>query len=236
MNSRSKKKASTATLASKEARGQRLLELRNLTGRTPGKPLTRAILERKYALSARTLKNWEYGHGSGLTEEGAKRMIGIYQKEHINCSITWLLEGIGSPPEPRHHKSYQPKSQIKISDSLSTIDAEQAYFKSLHAEAVTFEIKDDAMAPFYQPNDIVGGIRHYAHDIHYLVDCDCIIETKDGETWLRRLQLSTIPDRYNLYACNISTKIERPTLYAVDILTAAPVMRIWRGKKWLPHH
>lgn len=220
------------TSTSPEARGQRLLQLRELTG-TDGKSLSRAVIERKYGLSARTLKNWEYGHGTGLTERGAREIISIYQKENISCSVPWLMLGKGSPPERRPISMTHRPMSAEITDPINTISQEEKYFKSLHPEGTTFEVRDDAMIPFYRPGDIVGGVRSYTEEIDKLLDCDCIVEIKTGEIWLRRLHRSTVPGQYNLYAINPSTKSERPTLYGVEVLSAALVMRHWRGKKWV---
>jgi len=224
------------TLLSAEARGHRLKQLRQLTGSTPNKPLTRAAIERKYGINAHSLKNWEDGHGGGLTESGARRMINVYQQENIHCSIPWLMQGVGATPTRLLPSIQQAPDFMQRTDPIATAVKEQQDFKSLHLEGITFEVKDDAMAPFYLSGDVVGGVRHYARDIDQLINCDCIIETNTGETWLRRLQKSTVPGQYNLYALNPNTKIERPALYAVEVVAAAPVMRIWRGKKWASSH
>ncbi|OHE78672.1 MAG: hypothetical protein A3F67_07055 [Verrucomicrobia bacterium RIFCSPHIGHO2_12_FULL_41_10] len=220
--------------SSKEARGHRLRQLRALTAPKGGRPLTRAALARKYFINAHTLKNWEVGHASGLTESGAKQMINVYQKEYIDCSIHWLMTGEG--PEPKRQRTTPtegPHPQERI-DPLATLEDEINAFKSLQAEGVIFVVKDDAMAPIYLQGDTVAGIRYYAKDLARLIDKDCVVETGDGNTWLRRIQNSTVPGRYNLYAINPSTKIELPAIYSVEILSAAPVIRIWRGKKWQP--
>lgn len=224
--------ANLAPSSDPKVRGLRLRQLRQLTGSKPGKPLTRAALERKHGLNARTLKNWELGHGGGLSEKGARRAISIYRKEGIGCSITWLLEGVGQAPA-RIFKDAPQRNPNQVTNPIDTIDQEREYFISLHTEGIAFEVKDDAMAPSYMPGDVVGGIRHSAQDIIKLINHDCIVELKTGEILIRRLQNSTIPEQYNLYALNPSTKIERPTLYGIEILTAAPIMRHWKGKKWL---
>lgn len=217
---------------SKEARGKRLRQLRELTSSISGKPLTRAAIERRYGLSANTLRNWEEAYRKGLTETGARRVLDIYQRECIHCSMNWLLKGEGTPPKRQLSEPAQAPFSSVQTDPLKTIDDECEYFKSLHLEAAIFEVKDDAMMPVYQVGDRVGGVRHYAQDFKELLDIDCIIEMKTHKTWFRRLQRSTVPNQYNLYALNPSTKVERPTLYSVEVLTVAPVVRHWRGKKW----
>lgn len=220
--------------STKEARGHRLKQLRDLTAPKGGRPLTRAAIARKHFINSHTLKNWEVGHATGLTESGAKQMIDVYQKEYIDCSIGWLMTGEGPEPTQRLVETSKSPKKYQKTDPLCTLDTEIKTFKSLHPEAVIFTIKDDAMSPAYLSGDIVGGLRYYTKDLPSLIDKDCIVETKEGKIWLRRIQHSTIIDRYNLYAINPSTKTELPTIYAVEILSAAPVIRIWRGKKWQP--
>ena len=217
------------TNESKEARGQRLKILRQLTAHSGQKQLSRATIERKYGLSSSTLRHWEEAFGSGLTEEGALQVVDIYQQEGIQCSVSWLLNGTGGGPSRQQEFSTY---QTDLVNPLETIIEEYNYFKKLDSEAIVFEVKDDAMAPFYLPGDIVGGIRHYRPSIPELIGRDCIIENKKGEVLLRRLHKSTIPDHYNLFALNPDTKLERPHIYDVAVIVCSPVVRIWRGKKW----
>lgn len=212
---------------SKEVRAKRLTQLRKLTG------LTRRAFAQKYGLSENTVKNWEYAHLAGLSEHGARLMIDAFIKEGIECSINWLLYGKGNPPK---RKSADPTLQATIKESPDhahqTILKEINDFKKHHAEAVIYEVKDDSMLPFYRNGDFVAGVRHYAKDISQLIDRDCIVETKSGETLLRTLMISNMPRSYNLYATNQHTRLQRPYLYDVEIVTAAPVIWIRRGKKW----
>lgn len=219
------------SLDSKEARGQRLRQLRALTASATYKQLSRAVIERKYGLSASTLRHWEEAYGVGLTEEGAKQVVGIYQQENIHCTISWLMQGVGSPPKRR--RTTEPLLSAGVSQAyLTTMKQERDYFKVLHPEGITLEVGDDAMEPWYQAGDLVGGIRHYHNAFLDLIGKDCIIETKSGEMYVRRLQKSTVPGQYNLYALNPDTKVEHPHLYAMEVLVCAPVVRIWRGGKW----
>lgn len=215
-------------------RGQRLRQLREATGNDNRKPLTRAAIERKHGLSARTLKNWELGDGAGLTINGARRIVSIYKKENIQCSVNWLMEGDGIGPQRIPSNISAPKN-TNTTDPLESIQAEIDCFLSLHPEAVTYEIRDDSMEPFYKAGDLVGGVRYYANDIPNGVDSDCIVELVNGDILVRRLQNSTVPDKYNLYSLNPSTRIEVPTLYSVEVIAAAIIVRHWRGKRWFRH-
>src|SRR3990167_10732872 len=142
------------SLDSKEARGQRLRQLRALTASATYKQLSRAVIERKYGLSASTLRHWEEAYGVGLTEEGAKQVVGIYQQEGIHCSIGWLLNGVGNPPV-----RYEMNNEItESSQPQDTIIQEFNFFKSLHPEAIMLTLKDDAMMPFYHSGDSVAGV------------------------------------------------------------------------------
>jgi len=216
-----------STFASAQARGERLQQLRKLTR------LSRSAIERKYNVSASTINSWENPSPtrSGLTEDGARRIIHLFQEELIDCSLNWLLYGEGTPPKRRDETPAREHSKTVDHSQFSIKDEVETFIKS-HAEAVAFEAKDDSMVPMYLQGDTVAGVRYYAKDIPNLVSKDCIIETRDGRTYFRKLMASTIPNRYNLVSINPETKIERPILYEIDVVTCAPVTRIWRGKKW----
>src|SRR3990167_4314664 len=215
-----KTKHAAETSSTKGARAHRLKQLRALTMSSAHKQLSRAVIERRYGLSASTLRHWEEAYGVGLTEDGAKQVVAVYQQEGIHCSIGWLLNGVGNPPV-----RYEMNNEItESSQPQDTIIQEFNFFKSLHPEAIMLTLKDDAMMPFYHSGDSVAGVRHYRQSIPDLIGLDCIIETKDREPVLRRLQKSTILNRYNLYALNPNTKVERPHLYEIEIIACAPTV------------
>ena len=58
--------------------------------------LTRTNIEKRYGLSAATLKFWEKGK---LSEKGLKRCIDIYRKEGVILSKEWIMTGNGLPPK-----------------------------------------------------------------------------------------------------------------------------------------
>ncbi len=208
---------------SKEARAQRLRQLRKMAGQP-----SRKTIERRCGLSASTLRSYEDADGVGLTEQGAKVVVTIYQKLDIDCSVSWLYHGCGQPP--KHYVRAVPA--LKLSEPTNTIEQEINYFKQLHPEGITLECKNDAMLPIYRYGDFVGGIRHYTTALRSLAGRDCIVEIKTGRVLLRRLQLTRSSGHFNLVAINPDTHIEKPVLYSAEILSAAPVIRIWRGKKW----
>ncbi|MFU8797196.1 MAG: hypothetical protein ACNA7Y_00600, partial [Gammaproteobacteria bacterium] len=57
----------------KSARGERLTRVRGMAN------LSRADIEKKYGIPANTLKNWERGRNTGLTEIGARRIVTMLQ-------------------------------------------------------------------------------------------------------------------------------------------------------------
>src|SRR3990167_3633893 len=209
-------------------RGERLKRLRQLSG------LSRKAIERKYNVSASSITAWENPGKSnaGLSDAGARKMLHVYQEELIQCSLTWLLTGKGTPPHRQAIENADTKGETFVAMTQISMEDEIAYFKERYVEAMVFEVTDDSMIPYYRPGDFVGGIRCYAKDIPHLITKDAIVETQDGRTYFRRLGRSTIPGRYNLIALNPDTKLERPTLYEVAVVSCAWVTRHWHGPKW----
>lgn len=86
-------KINTSTKSSSPAaRGKRLKSLRLMAD------LSRHDIQDKYDISEYTLRSWEEGRHTGLTEQGAKRMLMVLKKEGIQVDIGWLLEGVGNYP------------------------------------------------------------------------------------------------------------------------------------------
>src|SRR5579872_3813028 len=75
------------------SRGKRLKRLRKMVD------LSRHQIEQKYQISENTQRSWEEGKHTGLTEQGARRILIAMRDEGLRCSIGWLLHGTGSTPQ-----------------------------------------------------------------------------------------------------------------------------------------
>lgn len=217
-------------------RGVRLKRLRNLTG------LSRQDIEDKYKIPANTLRSWEDGLNTGLTEQGAKRMLIALRGENIRCSIGWLLNGTGNSPEgiasnlfqdnQIHYDNRSSTTLSPIKEENKNIQIEISTFCNLHTNATFLEITDDGMEPFYQNHDYVAGIMYHDDNILEAVGKNCIIETKSGETYVRQLRLGKKSGHFNLICLNTQTTSEEPAIYDVKLAYAAPVLwhRIKKAK------
>ena len=133
-------------MSSKAERGERLKRLRLMAGFS-----SRKAFENKYNISANTLRSWEDGIHTGLTEQGAKRILLALRSEGIRCSVGWLLQGVGNGPDGVVSKLFengelqgaienierQPfKSKKKNKTDVESIQTELAAFGNLHDEAI----------------------------------------------------------------------------------------------------
>jgi transcriptional regulator with XRE-family HTH domain len=202
-------------------RGKRLKLARNMAG------LTREDLEQKYGISASTIQSWEAAKAGGLTEKGANRAISVLRQEGIWCTIDWLLNGIGSPPQASgtHFHGIQEEGVLysTISDDQA-IQQELNKFRILHTEVLELIIADDAMLPYYRIGDYVMGKPKQGDGIQSLVGTDCIVETSDGEILLRRLRVGMHSGVYTLFCTNPDTEVLNPTMYNQALKSAAAVL------------
>ncbi|HLD17219.1 MAG TPA: hypothetical protein VJB02_05880, partial [Coxiellaceae bacterium] len=102
------------------------------------------------------------------------------------------------------------------------------YFKKIHPDCIVHQVMDDTMKPFYEIGDYVAGVRVYEKGILGVLGKDCLVETADSRVIFRRLMRSTIEGCFNLMHLNPDTKVERPMMYDVDVVCAAPI--IWIRK------
>lgn len=116
------------------SRGKRLKSLRKMAD------LSRHQIEQKYQISENTQRSWEEGKYTGLTEQGARRILIALRNEGLRCGIGWLLHGTGSTPQ--------------LSEKL--ISADLTLFEETTTETQT--ISDDThigaeLALFHQLNE-----------------------------------------------------------------------------------
>ncbi len=195
-------------------RSKRLITVRKMTN------LSRESIEQKYDLSASTLQAWETPKQGGLTQKGAKRIVEILEKEGIQCSTDWLLDGIGIGPQV---------IGADKSDSESALVSEILTFRTHNLDATDMVVKDDGMEPFYCIGDYVGGKQRQGDAIPTAIGKNCIVETSEGETLLRYLRSGSKPHHYTLLCLNAETTLTHSVLSDVELRSAAPV--IWHRKK-----
>lgn len=227
------KKPTEDEISSKTNRGVRLKRLRNSTG------LSRKDIENKYQIPANTLRSWEDGINTGLTEQGAKRILLALRGENIRCSVGWLLHGTGNGPDGVVSKFFEsePQNEYKKPSSHSSplkmedenIKIEISTFCNLHQNSIYLEVTDDGMEPFYKPRDYVAGVRYYDDNILEAVGKNCIIETQTGESYIRQLRPGKKAGHYNLICLNTQTTAENLAIYDVEVVYAAPI--IWHRSR-----
>lgn len=219
-----------------EARAERLRRLRNLAN------LSRRDVCVDSGLNINTYKGWEIGRYGGLTRTGAERALERFEKEGVISSLDWLYYGIGSGPQvrPDHVSILNDLEETKIPMGLaskfrSEKDEEQQIVKELivfrqqSRHCVDLVVSDDGMCPYYVPGDYVAGVRRYNSDMDRLLNFDCIVQTKEGFTLLRKLRSDSKPGCYTLVCSNLETDMSQPVLYHVELISAAPV--IWHRRR-----
>lgn len=217
-------------LSSPKARGKRLRLLRKMSG------LTLAQLAEKYALGVSTIKYWECAKNEGLSTKGAKKVIMAMQHEGIQCSFMWLIHGVGTPPQfvdvHYNNKSISniivPEDNAVVLDEEKSIADEISLFCDKVPDAITLSILDDGMEPLYSLGDSVGGKRLFGEDLAKAIGKDCIVETATKQLLCRKLGRGNELQCFNLYCINPHTIASPPHVYDVQILSAAPISRIWK--------
>lgn len=213
--------------SSNEARTARLRQVRNMAN------LSREKMCEGEGLNMNTYKGWEIARYGGLPVDGAQNVMKRVAKENVICTLEWLLhgEGIG----PYIIPTSGSMDEVGVIDTADAEDLKASVFDELmifkrhFSHALTTQVKDDGLAPWYRPGDFVAGIKHYGKDIlSYLGEC-CIVETSEGEILVRCIKQGESPDRYNLFCANLDAEVENPVIYDVVVVSAAPIIRHYRA-------
>ncbi len=214
----------TELKTSASARGNRVAILRRMTR------LSRRLVQQKYSIPKTTLQGWEEGKGNGLTEKGAKKLISALKADGIYCSYDWLMFGIGQAPHAVGRFNVENFSSDEDEESApekqkELIAEELQLFYEHHETAIDFIVADDGMEPRFIQGEHVAGCRKHREAIAHCVGLDCIVQTAAGDLLLRRIKRADGNDCYTLSCINLNTTLEKPVLYEVELIMAAPV--IW---------
>jgi len=153
---------------------------------------SRKSLSEKHGLSHNTLQGWEQGK-SNLTRKGAIRLSNLFLREGVQCSPRWLLDGQGEPPCPIHHT---PAAECGLSCSNSTlhhilaqeptiIQRQIQEFRQAFKDVVITRVYTNAFAPFYEADDLVGGVRlEEGYRDEKIANKLCITELHNGSMFV----------------------------------------------------
>ncbi len=177
-----------------ESTGGRIKLARSMLG------LSRKDLEDLFHISSNTLQAWESDRVS-LTDKGAKKLNEAFIKSGLLCTETWLLSGTGVEPIILKNTNALPNEINEEMCILREIEA----FKAINPSPIIVIVNDDGMEPFYYLGDIVGGNKIDLSNYDQLVGRNCIIETYQGDTLIRRLLKGGKDGLYNLACINLST-------------------------------
>jgi len=207
-------------LSSPEARGKRIRFIREHL-----LSLTREEFCKNINITTQSLKGWELAWGSGLSKQGAIKIIGRSEELKIYSTEAWLMHGIGG------NATHITKGLIRQKDDENHIAKEVLLFRELK-NAIDTVIKDDGMLPFLYPGDYVGGI--IVTDIKNAIGKECIVITDSDEIFVRRLEHGKECDRYNLVCLNEHSVLVKKEIKNTAIKYSAPI--IWIRKVFREEH
>lgn len=236
-----------------KARANRLKRLRYMAN------LSREQMCDNGDMNINTYKGWEVGRYGGLPIDGAEKVINRIAQEGVICPIEWLIYEIGQGPyiisdlktkhdlnvDERPKQSYTMVSSNFTECSVCDINTNLVFSTSYNAfvinEILLFkkqfenimhcQIIDDGLSPNYNIGDYVAGIKYSGHEIHNCVNQDCIVQLVNGEILVRHLRFGSKPNSYMLMCTNFRTMIKKPVLYDVEVISVAPISRVYKENK-----
>ncbi|NNM59208.1 MAG: helix-turn-helix transcriptional regulator [Legionellales bacterium] len=207
--------------------GSRLKQLRLMAG------FTRREFQNQFDISQNTMHAWENGR-LPLTKKGATKVINAMLRIGVECSLSWLLNGIGKKPffidnyqeQKISHLHHDEQSSLYIEDNFELLK-ELEFYKNTNPENTIFLINDDGMLPFYEIGDFVGGKRKTVNFEKYSGQ-NCIIELPSNVTLVRKLKLNYNLSILNAFCSNIDTTEPEPILKNITPISITPI--VWHRR------
>jgi transcriptional regulator with XRE-family HTH domain len=192
--------------------GRRIKLARNMLG------LSRKGFEEKFHISSHTLQAWEIDKNP-LTLKGAKKLANVFTQMGLFCTDKWLLTGEGNFPILEPKQNEEPQKLTEELRILHEIDS----FETINPNPVVIAITDDGMEPLYKLGDYVAGNKKYEDEISCIIGTPCIVETAQGETFVRKLLYGKKAAVYNL-ACINNYSQQQPLITNVKLFYAAQIV------------
>lgn len=207
-------------MASAQSRAFRLKMVRKAT------KLSRKAFALKYQIALGTLQNWETARFGGLTEKGAKRMIGCFKEEQIICDFKWLMTGDGL--EPDFSMIFEPEQQaatpeISHEDEQAFCQQDLDFFCQANKNAIFHVINDDSVEPYFHAGETVAGTMCFGEDIKQCVHQLSIVRTIQGQQYVCLLKESDTPHCYNIIPVNPFSAVEYHHRVRVSLSCAAVI-------------
>lgn len=145
-----------------------------------------------------------------------------------------ICKGLGVSPSQllEEGESFAPSiavvGYVSGGEGWTPVDANTAETVELdiaRVDTIAVEVRGDSMSPVYRSGDKLICQRHYGPHLDNFIGRDCVIQTRDGDHFIKILKRGTKPNRMTLKSYNpLVDDIED-----VAIAWAAPVLWVKRG-------
>jgi len=160
----------TPSSSNVQARAKRLIYVRKMLG------MTIASFAKKHGIGESTLRHWEKAHLNGLREAGAERIVAALKSEGIDCSLPWLLHGVGEAPKFVSSKSVSEMTEEEyMQHAINT-------FLSDSPDHAVIQLSDNTFSPIYLRHDYLGAKLQPVKALNLRPGEICIIKTETSKT------------------------------------------------------
>lgn len=138
----------------------------------------------------------------------------------LNMTMGELIDGLENPPQRIPIIGVSEAGEC-WTPSPSAGETEMAL---TDGEPIAVEVRGDSMAPVYRDGDLIIGAKRSGAAADNLIGQDCIIETREGQRYIKFLLRGSPKGRYTLRAYNPTT----PDIENVRLAWVAPILWVRR--------
>ena len=198
------------------ARGRRLGKVRQMAG------INISNLAMQIGYSRQAVSYWENGVKTGLSHEGAMKIVEVVNKLGVHCEIDWLFYGKGEMPQ----WLVREKTDVVYAKDAKTVNQEVELFTQLHPHTVVMQVPHQFMRPLYEPHDWIGGCWQPIKP--HLLGKPCIMKIADT-LQVRMLKTGDSAGKFHLSFMSYLVDAAQPfELKNISLTQVAPVVRVWR--------
>lgn len=183
--------------------------------------LSRKEFANRCGFAAATLQAWEDGRYL-IPLKSLLRYVHTLAECGLITTTSWFMNADGLPPRPAM------SATNGLTVGSDAILKEINFFENEHTNPIIITVKEDAMLPFFEIGDYVGGTLIAGCDADKYIGTLCIIILVSGETLIRKLRPGTVAGCFNLVSTNIDTECSNAFLCNCEIHELAEI--VWHRK------
>jgi hypothetical protein len=181
------------------------------------------------------MEAWEQGRNN-VPDKILDILEKIFKSEGINITKNWILSGniyepinnsIKNPNISKIHSLYSVTKDINYLKGDLNYFSELKFFQETNKDSIVTMILDDALAPYFNKGDYVGGVAAISETMEKYIGKFCILKMPNSDIVTRKVVNFKNNQKATICSINPKATLHTPDYYTISFDKIALITRHW---------